>query len=190
MQKKVHLLKKKNFPILVLYNGETITVHDGETTSFKFSKSDFPLKNLQTNTTIYKKTQELSTKELINCIKKIKGNNFTTSQTGIENCSTENINNIYKEFYKRLIIPLYIPLLTLVPFLIIFSSKESVSYNKLKILTFLIGLFSIILSETTIRFISEIFLSEFAKINKPFFFKLPDAIFLRGKLCNCIFNSF
>ena len=38
--------------------------------------------------------------------------------------------------------------------------------------------------------ILEIFLSEFAKINKPFFFKLPNAIFLRGKLCNCISNSF
>ena len=165
--KKGAFVEKNKFPILVLYNGETITVNDGETTSFKFSKSDFPLKNLQSNTTIYKKTQELSTKELINCIKKIKGHNLTSAQTGIENCSTKNINNIYKEFYKRLIVPLYIPLLTLIPFLLIFSSKESVSYNKLKILTFLIGLFSIIFSETTIRFISEIF------FNNLFFCLMP-----------------
>ena len=144
------------FPILVLYNGETITVNEGENTSFKFSKSDFPLKNLQSNTTIYKKTQELSTKDLFTCIQRIRKLTLTSKQIDIENCSNENINNIYKEFYKRLIIPLYIPLLTLVPFLLIFSSKESTNYNKLKIVTFIIGLFCIIFSETTIRFISEI----------------------------------
>ena len=165
--KKGAFKQKNKFPILVLYNGETITVNDGETTSFKFSKSDFPLKNLQTNTTIYKKTQELSTKDLVTCINIIKRLNLTTVQTGIENCSTENISNIYKEFYKRLIIPLYIPLLTLVPFLLIFSSKESTNYNKLKILTFLIGMLSIIFSETTIRFISEIL------FNNLFFCLIP-----------------
>ena len=79
----------------------------------------------------------------------------------------ENINNIYKEFYKRLVIPLYIPLLTLVPFLLIFSSKESTNYNKLKIITFIIGFICIIFSETTIRFISEIL------FNNLFFSLIP-----------------
>ncbi len=157
----------KKFQILVLYNGETITVSDGETTSFKFSKSDFSLKNLKSNTTTYKKTQELSTKDLFICIKRIGKLNVTSKQTGIENCSNENINNIYKEFYKRLVIPLYIPLLTLVPFLLIFSSKESTNYNKLKIITFIIGFICIIFSETTIRFISEIL------FNNLFFSLIP-----------------
>ena len=88
-------------------------------------------------------------------IRKIKNN---LSQINIENCSEKNLNNIYKEFYKRLVIPLYIPLLTLIPFLLITSSKESTDYNKLKLVTFLFGLFFIIFSETTIRFVSEILL--------------------------------
>ncbi len=154
--KKGFFKEINKFPILVLNNGETITVKDGDTTSFKFSKSDFPLRNLETNTTIYKKTQELSTKDLFICTEIIRKGKIQDANNNIENCSKENINNIYKEFYKRLVVPLYIPLLTLIPFLLIISSKESTAYNKLKLSTFLIGLFCIILSETTIRFISEI----------------------------------
>ena len=58
--------------------------------------------------------------------------------------------------YKRFIIPFYIPILSLIPFLLITSSKENLNYNKLRLITFLIGLFVIIFSETTIRFISKI----------------------------------
>ena len=76
----------------------------------------------------------------------------------IENCTVANKSNIFKELYKRLIIPLYIPILMIVPFLLILSSKESSNYFKLKIITFITGLLIIIFSETTIRVISEFFL--------------------------------
>ena len=144
------------FPILVLFNGETITVNDGDSTSISFSKSDFPLKNLETNTTVYKKTQELSTKDLFKCIEILRKNKLRNPNIEIPNCIKKNIGNIFKEFYKRLVIPLYIPLLTLIPFLLILSSKVNSNYNKLRLFTFLTGLFFIIISETTIRFISEI----------------------------------
>ena len=67
----------------------------------------------------------------------------------------KNFKNILKEFYKRLVIPLYIPILTLVPLILIISSKENSNYKRLRIITFLIGLFIVISSETTIRFISQ-----------------------------------
>jgi lipopolysaccharide export system permease protein len=148
-----------DFPILVLYEGETITEKNNKYTNFSFSKSDFPLKNLVTNTTTYKKTQEISTSELFNCINllynlmpKFKKNNLDN-----DNCNTRNIKNIIKEFYKRLIIPLYIPTLTLIPLILIINSKESTNYFKTRTFTFIIGLVFIIFSETTIRFISENF---------------------------------
>ena len=72
----------------------------------------------------------------------------------IENCSVRNLNSILKEFYKRIIIPFYIPLLMLIPFLLILSSKESVDFKKLKYTSFIIGLGFIVFSETTIRMIS------------------------------------
>ena len=58
-------------PVLVLFNGETITEKNNELTNFSFTKSDFPLNNYETNTTTYKKTQEISSLNLIKCINQI-----------------------------------------------------------------------------------------------------------------------
>ena len=147
-----------NTPILVLFDGATITGKDDDITNFSFSKSDFPLNSLETNTTTYTKTQELSTAKLIRCTYYLFSSNVSNKDSkilSIENCSLDNLKNILKEFYKRIIIPTYIPVLMLVPFLLITSSKESLNFSKLRFSTFLIGLFFIIFSETTIRFISE-----------------------------------
>ena len=147
-----------DIPILVLYDGSTITSKNNEVTNFSFSKSDFSLANLESNTTTYKKTQEISSFELAKCAKnyfKFDEKTFEINSKSIENCSTKNISNIFKEMYKRFIIPFYIPFLSLIPFILILTSKESLKYNKIRIFTFLIGLSVIIFSETTIRLISN-----------------------------------
>ena len=142
-----------NIPVLVLFDGATITGKNDKITNFSFSKSDFPLNNFKSNSTTYKKTQELSSLKLLKCLKLL-NNKKSVGADKIENCTKKNQKNIYKELYKRFLIPFYIPLLVLVPFLLILSSKESSNYSKLKIVTFLIGLFFIIFSETTIKIIS------------------------------------
>ena len=152
--KKGEFKEFNNIPVLVLYDGATITGKDNKITNFSFSKSDFPLNNFDTNTTTYKKTQELSSSNLIKCTEFLFLKKKELNQN-IKNCSIKNINNIYKELYKRFIIPFYIPLLVLVPFLLILSSKENINYPKIKIMTFILGLFFIIFSETTIRLISD-----------------------------------
>lgn len=147
-----------NLPILVLYEGATITSNDSDVTNISFSKSDFSLANMESNATTYKKTQEISSLKLITCVKnyfKLKKTVFELNSKNIENCSYKNINNIFKEIYKRFVIPFYVPLLTLVPFIIIIISKESTKYHRLRLITFLIGLVVIIFSETTIRFITD-----------------------------------
>ena len=159
-----------NIPILVLYNGATITSKDGEVTNISFSKSDFSLSNIETNTTTYKKTQELSSFKLIQCIEgfyKHKKTEFDLKNKFIENCSLQNIDNIFKEFYKRYFIPLYIPILSLIPFLLITSSKENIKYNRLRLYTFLLGLIIIIFSETTIRLISNVTIQNIGLIITP-----------------------
>ena len=156
--KKGTFEQRGNNPILVLYEGATITSNNNQITNISFSKSDFSLSNLETNTITYKKTQEMSSINLINCIKdfkKLEKNKFKLKVENIENCSLQNIKNIFKELYKRFIIPFYIPVLALIPFLLITSSKESPKYSKLRLITFLTGLSIIIFSETTIRFISN-----------------------------------
>ena len=66
-----------------------------------------------------------------------------------------NLKNILKEFYKRFVIPFYIPILTLIPLILIVYSKESENFQKTKMKTFFTGMITIIFSETTIRMVSE-----------------------------------
>ena len=145
---------------LELNFGETISVINDKITNFKFKKTDFNLSNFDDNLTTYKKTQEVATRDLIKCYHNLM--NFSILKIDknfeVENCRIENIDNIIKELYKRLIIPLYIPVLILVSLLLIFKSKENINYSRYRILIFLIGFSTIILSEMTIRLINADFI--------------------------------
>ena len=143
-----------NNQFLILYNGETLSSANKKISNFSFTSSDFSLNNLKTNTTTVIKTQENSTKDLIRCVqfllekKQMKALN-------LQNCKYENLDNIFKELYKRFIIPLYIPIVILISLLILMKSKENINFYKYRILIFVLGFGTIIFSETTIRFTSE-----------------------------------
>ena len=156
---------------LELKFGETISVIDNKITNFKFKKTDFNLSNFEDNTTTYKKTQEVATVDLVKCYHNLMGLNFLKIDRDlkIENCEADNIDNILKELYKRVIIPFYIPVLILISLLLIFKSKENINYPKYRILIFLIGFITIILSEMTIRLIKEDFLQNLKFVLIPIF---------------------
>tara|TARA_B100000424_G_C22804426_1_gene431270 strand:- start:19 stop:822 length:804 start_codon:yes stop_codon:yes gene_type:complete len=149
---------KKQF--LELNFGETISVINNKITNFKFRKTDFNLSNFDDNTTTYKKTQEVTTIDLVKCYHNLMNFDILKIDKSfeVENCRNDNIDNIIKELYKRIIIPLYIPVLILISLLLIFKSKENVNYPRYRVLIFLIGFCTIILSETTIRLINADFL--------------------------------
>ena len=174
-------------PVLVLFDGQTITGGTSGITTFSFSKSDFPLNNFKTNTTTYKKTQELSSLQLYKCINFLYFSKLKSAVNNIENCTIKNLKNIFKEIYKRLIIPFYIPLLSLIAFLLILSSKENSNYYKLKIFTFLFGLFFIIFSETTVRLISDNIYKNMLIISLPYLSFVILYLFVLKKLS---FKSF
>ena len=164
---------ENNSPVLVLFDGQNIIVKNNEITNIGFSKFNLNLSNTKTNTTTYVKTQELTTLNLLRCVNKINNINLIfikTKNEKIENCSIENNHNILKETYKRLLIPLYIPILTLISFLLIISSKENLNYLKFRVFIFLLGLITIIFSEMTSRFISSIFMDNIKIFIIPFLF--------------------
>ena len=154
--KKGNFKQIGNSQFLELYSGETTSSVDGKLTTFKFAKTDFNLTNLDDNTTTYKKTQEVATFDLVKCYHKLMNFDFLeiSENFTVENCREENINNIIKELYKRIIIPLYIPVLILISLLLIMKSKENTNYTKYRISIFLIGFIAIVISEMTIRFIN------------------------------------
>ena len=159
-----------NKKIFELYDGETISVVKGKITNFKFSKSNFTLNNLKTNTITHRKTQEVSTSNLIICFKNIyKRKSIDLSKKlKIENCKTENINNIMKEFHKRMVIPFYIPVLMLLTLLLIIESKENIDYLKFRLVIFFIGVLTIIISEMTLRFVDDNLINNLGLLFLPF----------------------
>jgi lipopolysaccharide export system permease protein len=136
---------------LTLYDGNTINNTDSGISNFSFSKSDFNLSDLETNTITTIKTQETSTVELINCIKNFFNGNLQNKNSSAitQNCNLRNLDNVYKELYKRHIIPLYIPILILLSMVHIIRSKEKINFSKYRVSIFILGLLTIIFSETT-----------------------------------------
>jgi lipopolysaccharide export system permease protein len=142
---------KGNKKILVLYEGQTLTQSGDNITNFNFSKSDFGLTNMESHLVTHKKIQEQSTITLIKCVQSI----LEIEEHNILNCDRSNPRNIYKELFKRLISPFYLPLLILISLLLILTSKENLKYNKNKYLVFFMGFVIIIVSESSLGYITN-----------------------------------
>ena len=137
--------------VLVLYDGQTLNNNNNNITNFNFSKSDFGLSNMDSHLVKHPKIQEQSTLTLINCLKSI----FDIKRIEIINCNKNNPRETYKELFKRLINPFYLPVLTLISLSLILTSKENLKYTKNKYIIFLIGFGIIILSESSLGYITN-----------------------------------
>jgi lipopolysaccharide export system permease protein len=149
---------KNGTKLLVLYDGQTLNQANKKMSNFSFSESDFNFNNLNSNTITTVKTQETSTIELFKCLKNL--NKFIKSKKDVsnlnsQNCSIRNLNNIYTEIYKRIIVPVYIPLLIILSLLHIIKSKENINYFRYRVLIFILGLITIIFSETSLKLIEN-----------------------------------
>ena len=170
--KKGEFKNFQNSQVLVLYDGQTINKVNNKITNFYFSKSDFNFTALSTDIVIDDKVQETRTKDHIDCIKKYFKKNLSFNSDQIEyishNCSKDSLDNLFQELYKRLVIPLYIPILILTSLFLIIFSKENKMYNKSKLSIFFTGIFLIIISETMLRFIKKDILFNLAIVSIPF----------------------
>jgi len=154
--------------VLVLYDGQTLNNNSNKITNFNFSKSDFGLSNMDTHLVKHPKMQEQSILELVNCFHSI----FGLKQINLINCNKDNPKQTYKELFKRLIVPFYLPVLTLISLLLILTSKENLRYSKNKYIIFFIGLLVIILSESSLGYISNNLIKNIYISILPVFFVL------------------
>ena len=167
--KKGVFINNTNKQFLILYDGQSITSNNGEITNFSFSQSNVNLSNYETETIKVIKTQENSTLDLFKCylkLKKIDLINFNKNFNE-RNCSLKNLNNILKEIYKRIFIPLYIPSLILLSLILVTSSKEDHNYNRKKIIIFLAGFILMIIYETSLRYVANSFQDNFLLFSFP-----------------------
>ena len=149
----------KNKNILLLYEGKIINKNKNKTNNLKFSKTEINLSRFATKTTTHPKIQETSTYLIFSCI--IFLNDLSNSFIGKKlkkpigetiNCRLNKLNESFQEFFKRTVLPLYLPILSLIACLIIIKSKDDYDYLRYKFLLFVFGVCTIIISEISIKY--------------------------------------
>jgi len=161
-----------NKKLLTLYDGKSINVVNGRISEFEFSKTDYNISKFNSNTTTHQKTQEANTIDLIKCSLFFNNSIISSENTEIENiknCRLNNLENIYKELYSRLVKPLYITFLISISLLFILKSKSDHSFNTNKFMIYLFAFLFIIFLESSSKLISanliqNLFLSIFPLI--------------------------
>ena len=146
-----------NRKVLVLYEGKQISNNQGKNSEFEFSKTDVDLSRFNSNTNTYKKNQEYSTKELIQCVfilqkKKIGKKNYNKSHD-FSACVLWNAKDIYKELYDRLIKPFFNTLLIMIALLLILKSKDSHNFKRYKFKIYTLGFLFILFLEGSTKFL-------------------------------------
>ena len=166
-------IQKGNNNILELYEGQTINKNDNKISNFTFSKSDFYFLENETGILVVNKIQEMSTLDMFVCLNNILNLNFkifkNINEDSKHNCNSDGIGNIYKELYKRFILPFYVPILILITQLLIIKNKEFKNYSKYKLIIFLLGFLIIIFSESTLKIVENNFIDNLDIILFPLF---------------------
>ena len=154
---------------LLLYDGKIINKDSKGTSIFNFKTSQFNLSKFTTKTTTYPKVQEIGTILLLRCImtyeiavrenyievvdqifKQKTGERFLV-------CKDSSISAIKTEVFRRLFLPLYLPIIALFVSTLVLFSKDRFDYRKFKGKIFISVFFLIVLSEISTRYIGKEF---------------------------------
>jgi len=151
------IIKKEKEYFLRLYNGGITNLNNEKIFTLNFSETDYDLSNFSTKTVTHPKMQELETKFVLDCFKEFFFQNNLIKKKLIELsndqiCEGRKLSSISEEFYKRLILPFYTLIISLIAASLIIEpkSKYFLKFHKLNI--FLVGSFIIILSQISLKF--------------------------------------
>jgi lipopolysaccharide export system permease protein len=184
---KIGKLKVGLNNFLELYDGETINNIDNKISKFSFTKSDFNLNNSQSNAITYIKLQETPSQVIFSCLNKL----FNMEINFLDNvdirnyplnCNSSSFKNIFKETYKRFILPLYIPVLFLITSLLLLKSKEEKYFSTYKFLIFLFNFILIVLIESSVKLINSELIKNLDLILSPIIIILIFIIFFNYNL--------
>ena len=150
------IIKKDNDYILRLFNGGITNINKENTYTLNFSETDYDLSDFSTKTVTRSKIQELDTVIMFRCLvdlfleEKLELNYIIQDYTN-ETCHLRTVKSISEELYKRLILPFYTLIISLIGASLIIEpkSKYFLKFHKLNI--FLSGIIIIILSQISIK---------------------------------------
>ena len=152
------IIKKNNQFFLRLYNGGITNINKKNSFALNFSETDYDLSNFSTKSITHPKTQEVNSNTLISCFKNFflniyRNSNEVFKNTKKQTCEGRKLKSISDELYKRLILPLYTLVISLIAASLIIEPKSKYFLKFHKINIFLIGSFIIIISQIGLKFL-------------------------------------
>ena len=157
---------------MFLFNGQIISSKSSneETEILKFEQLNIDLSDLVTTTIKQPKLQETSTLKLFSCL--LSGDNYP------EICKDGVNKEIFPILIRRVVLPFYIPVITLVCSFLLLKNQRVYS-NKISI--FIYGFLILLLTELLIRYTGLNFLLRISYLIMPFSLSLLFYFFLKYK---------
>ncbi len=147
------IIAKKNLNhFLILYNGQIINHKKRGTNIFTFDQTQFNLSKYSTKTTTFPKIQELDTVLLLKCINSLVKNEEHMFKSEYLICNQDNSQPITTEIFRRIYLPLYLPILASIVCFLTLTSRDKFNYKSYKLNIFLLSSVTIVLSELSVRF--------------------------------------
>ena len=152
------IIKKDNQFYLRLYNGGITNLNQANSFALNFSETDYDLSNFSTKSITHPKMQEIESSIILNCFKKFLFNLNIKNQRSFVNsenqkCNNRDLKSISDEIYKRLILPFYTLIISLIAASLIVEPKSKYFSKFHKLNIFLVGSFIIILSQISLKFL-------------------------------------
>ena len=132
---------------MILFNGQIISSrrNNSKNEIIKFEQLNIDLKNLQTGTIKQPKLQETSTYKLLQCI------NGSISENEI-NCKENTKKEIITVLNRRIVLPLYIPIIALLCSFLLIKTKSQKSFFLNKYSIFILSFLVLLYAELIIRY--------------------------------------
>ncbi len=182
------IFKKNNKYFLRLYDGGITNINKDNTFTINFSETDYDLSNFSTKTVTRSKIQELNTLQLFECLRNISKDNFDKNirinNSEIENCNTRTVKSIIEELYKRIVLPLYTLIISLISASLIIEPKKNFFLKSHKLNVFLAGTSIIILSQISLNYFFISSILSYLILSIPLFLVIFYYLFL------CVFTNF
>ena len=154
---KGKIIKKGKQFYLRLHNGGITNLNKDNSFALNFSETDYDLSNFSTKSITHPKMQEIESSIILNCFKQFLMNLNFNNEVSFKNskkliCNDRELKSISEELYKRLILPFYTLIISLIAASLIVEPKSKYFFKFHKINIFLVGSFVIILSQISLKY--------------------------------------
>ena len=143
MANKGEILIENDKYILKLFNGNIINSNKNNFYNINFKETNYDLTNFSSKTVVHQKIQQIKSKDLFDCTY----NFYFDKKFENNECENRQIKSILEEAYKRIIMPLYIFILSLIASSLLIKPKSNKYTKYYKSFILLSGFIFVIISQ-------------------------------------------